>query len=66
MLADRMKPLTLNSVAARVLSQLAAVSGESEWSVLARQALGAVTGTYRAHGLGAAPYALAALDVLTG
>jgi uncharacterized protein len=66
MLADRRKPLALNSVAARVLTQLAAVTGESEWSVLARQALGAVTGTYRAHDLGAAPYALATLDVLTG
>jgi hypothetical protein len=48
-----------------VLSQLAVVTGESEWSALARQALGSVTGTYRAHGLNAAPYALAALDVLT-
>jgi uncharacterized protein YyaL (SSP411 family) len=63
-LADRIKPVSLNSLAAQVLMRIAALTGKSEWRVLARQALGAVTGTYRAHGLGAAPYALATFDVL--
>jgi uncharacterized protein YyaL (SSP411 family) len=64
LLRDRIKPLALNSLAARVLARLGSLTGSTEWPVRARQALGAVTGTYRAQGLAAAPYALAALDLL--
>lgn len=64
LLRDRIKPLALNSRAARVLARLGFLTGSAEWFVRAREALGAVTGTYRAHGLAAAPYALAVLDLL--
>lgn len=64
LLGDRIKPLGLNSLAARVLARLGAATGAADWAVRARQALGAVTGAYRGQGLAAAPYALAVLEVL--
>jgi uncharacterized protein len=63
MLRDPVKPLALNSLAARVLKRIAAATGDAACAVQARQALGSVTGTYRSQGLGAAPYALAVLEV---
>ena len=65
LLRDRIKPVALNSLAARGLARLGVLTGSAEWSMRARETLGAVTGTYRAQGLAAAPYALAVLDLLT-
>ena len=62
-LCDRVMPLSLNGLAARVMSRLAGATGDGEWILHARQALGAVTGMYRAQELGAAPYALAVLEL---
>jgi uncharacterized protein YyaL (SSP411 family) len=62
-LRDPLKPLALNGLAARVMLRLATAEHEPEWELHARRTLGAVTGTYRSHGLAAAPYALAVLEL---
>jgi uncharacterized protein YyaL (SSP411 family) len=64
LLRDVRKPAALNSLAARVLVRLGGESGATDLHARARETLGALTGTYRADGLAAAPYALAVMDVL--
>lgn len=64
LLRDPRRPLALNSLAARVLSRLARSTAKPELHARARETLGGLTGTYRAEGLGASPYALAVLEVL--
>ena len=64
LLRDARKPLALNSLAARVLSRLAHLTGQPVLYTRARETLGALTAGYRSEGLGAAPYAQAVLEVL--
>ena len=63
LLRDSRKPLALNSLAARALSRLEEMTGTGGLKARARETLGALTANYRADGLGAAPYALAVLEV---
>jgi hypothetical protein len=65
LMADSVKPLALNCLAARVLLRLARLTGQDELQRLGVSALGAQTGVYRSHGVAAAPYATA-IDELTG
>lgn len=64
MLADRLKPLAPNCLAARVLAQLASLTGDADLHQLALMALRAQTNTYRRHGLAGAPYAEAVRGLL--
>jgi uncharacterized protein YyaL (SSP411 family) len=64
LLADAVKPLALNCVAARVLVRLARLTGDAQLGLVASAALASQTGLYRSHGPAAAPYALAVLDLL--
>jgi len=63
LLADPLKPLSLNCLAARTLHLLAARTGQQDLEQLARDALASQTGVYRAQGIGGAPYALAVLEL---
>jgi len=63
LLADPLKPLSLNCLAARTLHRLAARTGQQDLEQLARDALASQTGVYRAQGIGGAPYALAVLEL---
>jgi uncharacterized protein YyaL (SSP411 family) len=65
MLRDPVRPLWLNSLAARAMWRLAEETGEDAWRVRARETLGAVTGSYRSQGLNAAPYAMAVCEILS-
>jgi uncharacterized protein YyaL (SSP411 family) len=64
MLRDRVKPLALNCLGARVLARLSALTGQYDLQQAAVAALAGQTGVYRSQGIGAAPYALAVLEVL--
>jgi uncharacterized protein len=64
MLRDRQKPLALNCLAARVLARLSALTGQYDLQQAAIAALASQTGVYRSHGISAAPYALAVLEVV--
>ena len=66
LLRDRVKPLALNCLAARVLARLAVLTGREELHTRALETLASQTGTYRALGIGGAPYGLAVMDVLGG
>jgi uncharacterized protein YyaL (SSP411 family) len=61
LLADPVFPLPLNCLAARVLVRLADRSGQVDFEQFARATLASLTGVYRRHGIGGAPYALAVL-----
>jgi uncharacterized protein YyaL (SSP411 family) len=63
LMADPVKPLALNSLAARVLTRLARLTGRDDLQRIAEATLAALTGTYRNHGLAAAAYASAIVDV---
>jgi uncharacterized protein len=64
MLRDRMKPLATNCLAARVLARLSTLTGQYDLQQAAVAALASQTGVYRTHGIDAAPYALAVLEVV--
>ena len=64
LLADPVKPLALNCLAARVLSRLSRLSGRSDLQRFAAAALASQTGVYRSQGLAAAPYAIAVAEVM--
>jgi uncharacterized protein YyaL (SSP411 family) len=64
LLADPVKPLVLNCLAARMLSRIATLTGRGELQARALETLGSQTGAYRALGIGGAAYALAIMDVL--
>jgi uncharacterized protein len=64
LLVDPVKPLTLNCLAARVLSRLATLTGREELQARALETLASQTGLYRTLGIGGAPYGLAIMDVL--
>ena len=65
LLADPLKPLGANCVAAAVLARLARLTGEVELQQRAIATLAAQTGVYRGMGLFGAPYALAVLEVFS-
>jgi uncharacterized protein YyaL (SSP411 family) len=64
MLADPVKPLALNCLAARVLVRLGRMTGDGQLGLAASAALASQTGLYRSHGPAAAHYAFAVLDLL--
>jgi uncharacterized protein len=64
LMTDPVKPLALNSLAARVLARLARLSGDPALQDRALDTLRSQTSAYREQGLFAAPYALAVADVL--
>jgi uncharacterized protein YyaL (SSP411 family) len=64
LLRDQIKPLPLNCLAARMLSRLAMRTGRDDLQGRAIETLASQTGSYRALGLGGAPYGLAVLEVL--
>ena len=63
MLADPLKPLAANCVAATVLARLARLTGDTELQQRALDTLRGQTTGYREHGLFGAPYALAVLEM---
>jgi uncharacterized protein YyaL (SSP411 family) len=63
LMADPVKPLALNGLAARVLTRLARLTGRDELQRIAEATLASLTGSYRNHGLAAAAYAAAIVDV---
>jgi uncharacterized protein YyaL (SSP411 family) len=63
LMADPVKPLALNSLAARVLTRLARLTGRDDLQRIAEATLASLTGTYRNHGLAASAYAAAIVDV---
>jgi uncharacterized protein len=65
LLRDPIKPLGLNSLAARALARLAAVTGQDDLRRRAIAALASQTGVYRALGLAGAPYATALMEVMS-
>jgi uncharacterized protein YyaL (SSP411 family) len=66
LLADPVKPLTLNCLAAVTLARLARRTSGSDLEQYARAALASQTGVYRSQGIGGAAYALAALALFSG
>lgn len=63
LLREPVRPLGLNSLACRALLRLEALTGADDLRQYAREALASQTGVYRAQGISAAPYGLAALDL---
>jgi uncharacterized protein len=63
LLADPLKPLASNCVAATVLARLARVTGDVDLQQRALDTLRAQTTGYREHGLFGAPYVLAVLEM---
>lgn len=63
LLRDPLLPLGLNCLAARVLARLSRLTGKAELQEQALDTLRSQTPTYRSHGIGAAAYALAIMDV---
>jgi len=63
MLADPLKPLAANCVAATVLARLARLTGDAELQQRALDALRSQTTGYREQGLFGAPYVLAVLEM---
>jgi uncharacterized protein len=66
LMRDPVLPLGLNSLAARVLARLVRVTGKVEFQQTALDTLRSQTPGYRSHGIGAAPYALAIMEVFGG
>jgi uncharacterized protein YyaL (SSP411 family) len=66
LLADPVKPLTLNCLAAVTLARLARRPAATELEQYARAALASQTGVYRSQGINGAPYALAVLELFGG
>ncbi len=62
LLRDPLKPIDLNGAAARALVRLSRITGRQDFSVHATETLASCEGTYRSHGLGAAPYVLAVVE----
>jgi uncharacterized protein len=63
MLADPLKPLAANCVAATVLARLARLTGDTELQQRGLDTLRGQTTGYRKHGLFGAPYVLAVLEM---
>ena len=63
MLADPLKPLATNCVAATVLARLARLTGDTDLQQRALDTLRGQTTGYREHGLFGAPYVLAVLEM---
>ena len=63
MLADPLKPLATNCVAATVLARLARLTGDADLQQRALDTLRGQTTGYRQHGLFGAPYVLAVLEM---
>lgn len=63
MLADPLKPLATNCVAATVLARLARLTGDADLQQRALDTLRGQTTSYRDQGLFGAPYALAVLEI---
>ena len=63
MLADPLKPLATNCVAATVLARLARLTGDTDLQQRALDTLRGQTTGYREHGLFGAPYVLAVLEL---
>ncbi|HEX7085041.1 MAG TPA: DUF255 domain-containing protein [Vicinamibacterales bacterium] len=64
LLADPLRPLAPNAEAAIVLTKLSRALGEPEFHGRGLDVLRALSGGYRRHGLAAAPYVLAVLELL--
>jgi uncharacterized protein YyaL (SSP411 family) len=64
LMAEPVRPLSLNCLAARVLVRLSRLTGRADLGHHAEAALGSQTGVYRSHGVSAAPYAAAVADLL--
>ena len=63
LLAEPRRPLAANAEAAGVLARLSRATGDLDLHARALDLLRAQSGTYRQHGLAAAPYALAILEL---
>jgi len=63
LLQEPVLPLALNGLAARVLARLVRLTGNVDFQQAALDTLRALTPGYRNHGIGAAPYALAVMEV---
>ena len=66
LLRERVRPFAANCEAARVLLRLAPLTGNPAFRDRATATLAAQTAAVRAHGVDAAPYALAVRDLLEG
>jgi uncharacterized protein YyaL (SSP411 family) len=64
LMADPVKPLASNCLAARALSRVARLTGRDDLQRIAEATLAALTGTYRRHGVAAAAYAAAVVEVM--
>jgi len=64
LMADPVKPLATNCLAARVLSRLSRLTGKLDLQEKALDTLRSQTPGYRQQGLFGAPYALAVADVV--